>query len=488
MLEMMKNEANITYTENGAVTNASTGSECLDLFASIGALRSESEDTITGLFLRAFAENADLAVKTLFFARDIRGGLGERRVFRVILRWLADHEPETVRKNLSYISEYGRFDDVLCLFGTACEKDMLNALQTQFQKDLETLSTGGQVSLLCKWLPSVNASNVKTIRKAKRIARTFGMTDAAYRKSLTALRARLRILENNLREKDYTFAYEKQPSKALFKYREAFLRNDEARYRSFLEKARTGRSVLHTGTLAPYDIIAPIVSEDNFRSFSEDERKSMDITWNALEDFTGDENALVVVDGSGSMYFGGTPLPAAVALSLGIYFAEHNHGAFRNHFITFSSSPVLVQIQGRDIVEKVRYCMSFDDCSNTDLEKVFDLILYTAVKHGLPHRELPAKLYIISDMEFDCCSHAEMTNFQSAKKKFEAAGYALPQVVFWNVQSRNRQLPVTRNEQGVCLVSGCSAQIFSMLKSDTLNPYDFMKQVLMAERYARITA
>ena len=214
----------------------------------------------------------------------------------------------------------------------------------------------------------------------------------------------------------------------------------------------------------------------------------MDITWNALEDFTGDENALVVVDGSGSMYFGGTPLPAAVALSLGIYFAEHNHGSFRNHFITFSSSPVLVQIKGRDIVEKVRYCMSFDDCSNTDLEKVFDLILYTAVKHGLPQRELPAKLYIISDMEFDCCSHAEMTNFQSAKKKFEAAGYALPQVVFWNVQSRNRQLPVTRNEQGVCLVSGCSAQIFSMLKSDTLNPYDFMMQVLMAERYARITA
>ena len=487
MLEMLKNEANITYTENGAVTNVSTGSECLDLFARIGALRSASDEDITDIFLRAYAENADLAVKTLFFARDIRGGLGERRVFRVILRWLADNEPETCRKNLYFVGEYGRYDDLLCLFGTACEQDMLDVIREQLRKDQEAMDDGSAVSLLGKWLPSVNASCAETVRLAKKTARALGMTDAQYRRTLTALRARIRILENNLREKDYTFEYEKQPSRALFKYRAAFRRNDEERYQAFLDRAGTDSSAMHTGTLAPYDVIAPIVSSFG-RAFSEEERKSLDVTWNALEDFTGDENALVVVDGSGSMYWEGRPLPAAVAQSLGIYFAEHNRGAFRNHFITFSALPKLVEVRGRDIVEKVRYCMSFNDCSNTDLEKVFDLLLRTAVKNRVPQEEMPAKLYIISDMEFDCCSHAEMTNFRSAEKMFAAFGYVLPQVVFWNVQSRNRQQPVTKNEQGVCLVSGCNAQIFSMLKNDSLDPYHFMMQILTAERYAVIAA
>ena len=487
MLEMLKNEANITYTENGAVTNVSTGSECLDLFARIGALRSASDEDITDIFLRAYAENADLAVKTLFFARDIRGGLGERRVFRVILRWLADNEPETCRKNLYFVGEYGRYDDLLCLFGTACEQDMLDVIREQLRKDQEAMDDGSAVSLLGKWLPSVNASCAETVRLAKKTARALGMTDAQYRRTLTALRARIRILENNLREKDYTFEYEKQPSRALFKYRAAFRRNDEERYQAFLDRAGTDSSAMHTGTLAPYDVIAPIVSSFG-RAFSEEERKSLDVTWNALEDFTGNENALVVVDGSGSMYWEGRPLPAAVAQSLGIYFAEHNRGAFRNHFITFSALPKLVEVRGRDIVEKVRYCMSFNDCSNTDLEKVFDLLLRTAVKNRVPQEEMPAKLYIISDMEFDCCSHAEMTNFRSAEKMFAAFGYVLPQVVFWNVQSRNRQQPVTKNEQGVCLVSGCNAQIFSMLKNDTLDPYHFMMQILTAERYAVIAA
>ena len=487
MLEMLKNEANITYTENGAVTNVSTGSECLDLFARIGALRSASDEDITDIFLRAYAENADLAVKTLFFARDIRGGLGERRVFRVILRWLADNEPETCRKNLYFVGEYGRYDDLLCLFGTACEQDMLDVIREQLRKDQEAMDDGSAVSLLGKWLPSVNASCAETVRLAKRTARALGMTDAQYRKALTALRARIRILENHLREKDYTFEYETQPSRALFKYRAAFRRNDAGRYQAFLDRAGTDPSAMHTGTLAPYDVIAPIVSSFG-RAFSEEERKSLDVTWNALEDFTGDENALVVVDGSGSMYWEGRPLPAAVAQSLGIYFAEHNRGAFRNHFITFSAQPKLVEVRGRDIVEKVRYCMSFNDCSNTDLEKVFDLLLRTAVKNRVPQEEMPAKLYIISDMEFDCCRQAEMTNFRSAEKMFAVFGYVLPQVVFWNVQSRNRQQPVTKNEQGVCLVSGCNAQIFSMLKNDTLDPYHFMMQILTAERYAVIAA
>ena len=215
----------------------------------------------------------------------------------------------------------------------------------------------------------------------------------------------------------------------------------------------------------------------------------MNVTWNALEDFTGSDNALAVVDGSGSMYFLGEPCAAAVAQSLGIYFAEHNKGAFKNHFITFSTNPRLVEIRGRDIVEKVRYCMSFNEVSNTDIGKVFELILKTAVKNRLKQKDMPEKIYIISDMEFDyCAANADETNFEHAKKRFALYGYRLPQIIFWNVRSRNAQQPVKMNEQGVALVSGCSSQIFKMLKEGNLEPYKFMLSVLKSERYENIAA
>ena len=170
MLQYLKNEANLTHTENGAVTYQSTQSECLDLFATIGALRRESDEEITNRFLRAYAENADLAMKTLFFARDIRGGIGERLVFRTILKWLAHNEPQSVEKNIPYIAEYGRYDDLLALMGTKCEREALAYIKKQLEADCKALETGESASLLAKWLPSVNASNDDVIRQAKHIA------------------------------------------------------------------------------------------------------------------------------------------------------------------------------------------------------------------------------------------------------------------------------------------------------------------------------
>lgn len=486
MLEFLKKEANMTRTENGAVTYRSTQSECLDLFAAIGALRRESDGEITGRFLRAYAEDADLAMKTLFFARDIRGGIGERRVFRTILKWLAANEPQSLEKNIPYIAEYGRYDDLLSLLGTACEGEALRTIQAQLDADRAALENGGSVSLLAKWLPSGNASNPGTVHMAKRIARALGMNDAQYRKTLSALRARIGIIENDLRTMDYTFDYAKQPSKAMFKYRKAFLRNDGERYGAFMSRVAQGAAQLHTGALAPYEIIKPLIDQ---RNVTAQERKAIDATWRAQEDFTGGENALVVIDGSGSMYCGADPMPAAVALSLGIYYAERNTGAFRSHFITFSEHPQLVEIKGRDIYEKVRYCHEFNEVANTNIQKVFELILKTAVKNRVPQAEMPSKLYIISDMEFDCCvADRSMTNFQYAQRLFAAHDYQLPEVVFWNVASRNRQQPVKRNDQGVALVSGCNPRIFSMLKAGILSPYAFMMDVLGSERYAAIIA
>ena len=483
MLEFLKREANKTYTENGSVTYRSTGRDCLDLFATIGALRRESEQEITARFLRAYAEDPDLAMKILFYGRDVRGGLGERRVFRILLRWLAVSKPESVVRNLPYVAEYGRWDDVLVLLDTPCRAEALALLKQQFDADLAALSSDGDVSLLGKWLPSVNASNDETIRAAKQIANAFGLSDRDYRKTLTKLRAQIRILENNLRERDYTFDYSKQPSKAMFKYRKAFLRNDAERYGAFMQRVSTGEVKLNTGALYPYEIIEKAFHCDDA------ERLSLDATWRALAGYTQDENALVVADGSGSMYWGGKPMPAAVAQSLAIYFAEHNRGAFRNHFITFSMNPRLVEIKGRDIVDKARYCETFNECANTNIQKVFELVLNAAVRNRVPQKDLPSTLYIISDMEFDSCAvGASLTNFEYAAKLFRQAGYRLPNVVFWNVSSRNQQQPVTMNEQGVALVSGCSPRIFSMVMEGSLDPFTFMLSVIDTERYAPIRA
>lgn len=485
MLEYLKNEANRTYTENGAVTHATTYSDCLDLFATIGALRSSNEQEILKRFVRAFTEDPDLAMKTLFFARDVRGGLGERKVFRVCLQWLAHNAPASAKKNIPYVAEFGRWDDLLSLMGTPCEKDALRLIKQQLDSDLESMDMGDDVSLLAKWLPSVNASNAQTVFYAKRIARFLGMSDAQYRKTLVKLREHIRIIENSLREKDYSFDYSKQPSKAMFKYRKAFYRNDGERYGEFMNKVSRGEAQLHTGTLTPYEIIKPFF----YDKVGEQEASAIDATWNAQEDFTRDENALVVIDGSGSMYSRTDPMPATVALSLGIYYAERNTGAFRNHFITFSERPQLVEIKGKTILEKVRYCSQYNEVANTNIQKVFELILHAAVKHKVPQSEMPSTLYIISDMEFDYCTKgAELTNFEYAKKIFAEAGYQLPKVVFWNVQSRNQQQPVTQNEEGVALVSGCSPRIFNMLQSGNLSPLGYMLEILGTERYAKIAA
>ena len=497
MLEYIKQEANMTFTENGAATYESTGSNCLDLFATIGALRRENDAEIIARFVRAYTEDPDTAMKLLFFARDIRGGLGERRVFRVIFNWLAANAPESVRKNLEYVAEYGRFDDLLSLTGTPCEKEMFAVIGRQFAEDMEALKNGSPVSLLGKWLPSVNASSEGTKKLGKRTAKALGMSDAEYRKALTALRAAVSIIENNLREKDYSFDYEKQPSRALFKYKKAFARNDGERYSAFINAVNTGEASLHADNVAPYELVAPYLRDyrafnnrgSYMREITPSEKAVLNATWASLPDYGSDENALAVIDTSASMYYYGSPRPAAVSLSLGLYFAEHNKGAFRNHFIEFSASPQLIELKGDTFADRLRYAASFSQVANTNIEAVFELILRAAVKNKVPRKELPAKLIIISDMEFDCCvSNASAVNFENAKNRYEAFGYKIPQVVFWNVASRHCQQPVTMNEQGVALVSGVTPRLFSMIAGGVLSPYTFMREVLESERYAKIAA
>ena len=488
MLNHLKNEANIAYTENGAVTNASTMSDCLDLFATIGALRAADDQEIIRRFVRAYAEDADIAMKILFFGRDVRGGLGERRVFRVIIRWLAENRAASLRKNIALISEFGRYDDLVSLLGTACEKDALRTIRRQLEADL---ASDAEVSLLAKWLPSINASNGETVCNAKRIARYLGMSDAEYRKTLVALRKKIHIIENHLREKDYSFDYAKQPSKAMFKYRKAFLRNDGARYHAFLEAVSSGEKQLHADSLAPYEIVRSALNANRWgfnAGLTAGEKAALNASWESLPDFCDNRNALAV-DTSGSMYCYDNALPAAVALSLGLYLGERNTGIFHNHFIEFSSRPQLIEIKGKTFTERLEYLCTFNEVADTNVEAVFNLILDAAVRSNVPQEDLPETLYLISDMEFNSCvQNASASNFATAKCKFAEHGYELPQIVFWNVASRNSNQPVTKNEQGVALVSGCTPRLFSMVASGDLSPYSVMMEIIKSERYAKISA
>ena len=495
-LDALKDMANITFTENGAKTLASSGSHCVDLFATIGALRGKDPEDIWDRFLKAYCENPDYAMKILFYARDIRGGLGERETFRTIISRMANrYHPESVEKNLKYISEFGRWDDLVCLLDTKVHKQVIDLIRNQLIADTENIARGqlDKLSLIGKWLPSANTSSSASVMAAKKIYKGLHISEKEYRRMLTLLRKNIHIIENNLREKDYTFDYSKQPSGAMLKYRNAFLKHDEERYRKYLESVEKGEATIHTGTLYPYDIVNKICGRYGYVNIDSDARKSLDVTWNNLEDFSNNRNALCVVDGSGSMYSGyrgnNGPVPISIAISLGIYFAEHNKGLFKDHFITFSKNPKLVKVMGRDIVEKVEYCMSYNDVANTNVQKVFELILNTALKNHIPQCDMPETVYIISDMEFDrCTDDADLTNFEYAKLLFAQNGYTLPNLVFWNVDSRNEQQPVKMHETGTALVSGNSPRTFSMVVNGETDPMKFMESVILTERYEMITA
>lgn len=486
MLELLKKETTGTYTLNGGLTHSTSGSNCLDLFFRADTMRNVSSKEIAAIVRRAFAEDPVRTIKIVFFARDVRGGLGERRFSRIAMQTLAKDAPEAVRRNLAHVAEYGRYDDLCALLHTPCEQDAVALIRERLDADRKAMAEGGQVSLLAKWLPSVNASAKETCAAGRCLASRLDMTERAYRKCLSALRSYSDVLENRLRTADYTFDYRKQPSGAMLKYRKAFLRNDGERYQSYLDAVDRGEAVLHAGTLYPYEIVRQCLNQP-----SAEERQALDLTWRNLPAYgESQENAIAVIDGSGSMTccYRSNVRPIDAALSLGMYFAEHNKGAFANHFITFSMHPQLIEIKGDDIVAKAQYCETFDECANTDLEAVFRLILDTAVKNRVPQSELPSKLFIISDMEFDGCIEGGNSQplYDTMRQMYADAGYTLPQVVFWNVNSFQSNLPVTMGTAGTALVSGFSPSLFDLVMSGELAPELIMDRAIFCERYAKV--
>lgn len=449
-------------TQNDALTFTRSGSHLLDFYAQAGAMR-RSPDKALDLFKAAFAEDRQSALRILFYLRDVRGGQGERTLFRKCLEWLGSTFPEVFKQVVGFVPEYGRWDDVL-FDDPAC----WSLIEKQLTADIESEAP----SLLAKWLPTINASSPTTRAKAKLVADKIGFSPIKYRKMVRNLRKKIKTVEEAMSARLWeSINYSSVPSQAARIYKKAFAKHDEKRYGEFIAKATTGEVKINAATLYPYQL---------YKDAHNDYQPALEALWNQLPDYTQGKNALVIADTSGSM--AGDPL--SVSVSLALYFAERNKGPFKDHFLTFSVNPKLQRIVGKTLIEKMSAMDRADWDGNTNLEAAFRLILSTAVQNSVKPEDMPETLYIISDMEFDGAVSGQ-TLHQDLKDKYASAGYTLPNVVFWNVNASGSNLPVQKNEAGVALVSGFSPVIFKMVVEGK-TPEQIMLDTVNSERYAQI--
>lgn len=479
-------QTNTAFTENGALTNKSTLNNLLDWFAAGGALRERDENSVISLFQKAWGDDALKALKVLFYFRDVRGGQGERRTFRTCLKWLANNHRKVVEANLENVPFYGRWDDLYALEGTPLESAALEQIRRQLLTDEEAMSEGQSVSLLAKWLKSENTSSKESVRLARKTREALGWSPRKYRKTLSALRAYIDVVEVKMCAKEFdSIDFQKVPSKALMTYKGAFKKHNKVAWEGYLTKVEKGEAKINAKALFPYELLRSIWSEGDETAI-----KALDLQWKNQVDWLADNphKGLVLADCSGSMT-SNNMLPLAVAVSLAIYFAERNVGPFKDVFMTFSNQCQLQRLVGNNLKEKAHNLASEGWCGSTNLQSAFDAILTAAVKNRVKEEDMPSVLYIVSDMEFNqACGCNQSTNFQVAKQKYAKAGYEFPKIVFWNVNARNDQFPITEDENGVCLVSGCSPSILkSVLSGKEFNPMAILDETIGQERYNRVT-
>ena len=474
------NANNFGLTENGAVKHNTTKSAVLDMFALCGSYRNRSDADCILAFKNAIEENETLALKCLFYLRDIRGGQGERRFFRVCFRWLANARPEAARRNLINVSEYGRWDDLIySCFDTKVEEDAFAIIKHQLALDVECKTP----SLLAKWMPSENASARDTKRMGGIMREYLGMSHKQYRQMLSVLRSRINIVEKLMSEGRWDeIEFDKIPSKAGLKYKNAFARRDiiAKKYEAF---AKDETKTVNAAALNPVDIAHKILN--SYGRMSETDRAMLQKYWNNQKEYYNgrEENGIAVVDVSGSM----SGIPMEAAISMGAYIAERGHGPFANHFITFSERPTLVKFEGIDIVDKFERCSRADWGYNTDIEKVLDMLLSVACDKNTKPEDIPSRLYIFSDMEFDRGMSVRGrdidTLFEAHAKKWAACGYQMPQVVFWNLDARTQNIPAMGGR--FSYVSGFSMSMIESILSGK-DGYDLCLEKLLSPRYEPI--
>lgn len=450
--DVMKNKAEIKYTENGAIAYDRLNGSLVTLFAQIGALRPRSEKEIEDKFASAFNEDRLLATKMLFYAGNIRGGLGERRTFRICLHWLAMNHPTIVKKNIQNIALFNRFDSLFTLVGTSCEKDMWSYVQKILVNDLQNMRDGKPCSLLAKWMPTETASSKKTRFLARKAISAFKITERQYRQILSSLRKYIKVVERKMSNNEWSdINYPTVPSYAMSRYSQAFLKHDNERYSKYIEDLNDGKTKVNASTLYPYNLVR------NYMGWSSQNNLVAEQQWKALPNYiSGENNIIIMADVSGSM--SGRPMETSIGLA--IYFAERNKGDYQNCYMTFTDRPHFIKINPNDTLrEKVAQVRRTDIGYNTNLEAVFNYILSNATYNNVSNEDMPKALVIISDMEIDKYMRGRGLGFvDTMKNKYAQFGYELPKLIFWNVEARNDTF--LSQSEDVINISGQSASIF----------------------------
>ena len=498
--ETLNEDFNTSITENGAVGYRTTGKALLDINFSVASMRRMPEHQIANKFVKAFYEDKLLAVKWLFFCRDVRGGIGERKLFRSCMKYLAEQHKDIAKAVIELIPEYGRMDDIWCLLDTDLKNDVILYIKRQLLEDIDNMKNNKPISLLGKWIKSENCSSKESKRLAHIIREGLGLTPRQYRKILSTLRSYLKVVETYMSKKEWSeIDYAAVPSRANLIYNSAFLRNDEERRRKYLESLQKGETKINAGVLFPHDIVHKYMTSDGW--WGHKVKSSDDITleelWKALPDYVnGAGNTICVADGSGSMTcrvdIASSVTALDVANALAIYFAERSSGQFKDTYITFSQRPRIVDLsKGKSLREKIEIALRHNEVANTNIEAVFDLILQTAINKNMTQDDLPQNILILSDMEMDSCARSNNGRlnqklFKVFADRYAEYGYKLPRLVFWNINSRTNTIPVKENDLGVALVSGFSPAIVKMVLSNKTDPFECLLEQINSERYKKV--
>ena len=427
---------NYTTTTNGAITNSSSGKECLDLFQRIGNMRHHDRLHILEDFEKAYTEDKELATQVLFWARAARIGSGERKTFHTILSEIGKTSPDFISDNVKTIAELGYWKDLVPYLHIPS----VVAVFAQAIRDEDRLA--------CKWAP----------RKCAVLRDELGWTNKQYRKWL---KVHSDTVEQTMSEKEWSdINYSSVPGSAMRRYSRAFAKQDSKRFDEWKEDKTTKASVSAT---YPHEVLAC------------DDDSLAEKLWNNLPDLLSesDENILPMIDVSGSMF--GQPL--AVAMSLGMYLSERTKGEFKDLFLTFSENPELVRLQGDSVAERLRNISQADWGMNTDFEAAYEHILRVAQKHNVVPESMPTMLLVLSDMQFDE-SQRDVTHFGHMKEVYEKAGYKLPKIVFWNLDA-HYGTPARCSDDSVAMVSGFSPSIMkAVLNAEEFNPLSIMMEAL----------
>lgn len=459
--QALQNTPELSLTANGADTYASSLDANVDFFYMVGSSRGKD---ISSTFEKAYQNNSELALRTLLFARDVRGGAGERQTFRDLLVYLEKNHTQVVFDLLPVIPFYGRWDDLLCFKTEAVRNAAFGFIAYAL--------TEKQDGLCAKWMPRQPS---KTDNTAHLLRNFMGLSPKDYRKLLVGL---TNVVEQKMCAGDWKeIDFSKLPSLASARYNKAFARNSKETYDLYKEQLASGEAKINVNAVYPYDVIKTIRVGG--------EQEVAVAQWNALPNYLGEDFILPMVDVSGSMSCAangsGSLSCMDVAISLGLYLADKQTGAFKDMFLTFSANPQLQILKG-DLNAKLNQLESSDWGMNTDIEKAFVKVLDVAVKGKVPQAEMPKYIMIMSDMEFDACTDG--TAFNTLQSRFEAAGYELPKVVFWNLNARLGNVPVTQDQKNVALISGFSTNVLkSVLAAKNFTPVGVMLETIMSDRY-----